>query len=110
MLRRELFTSLRSHVCARSMVRSYSSMRESTYRPKPSQRGSYANRTSESWTTSKKAGDASSGVMTIETPHLAVIYMVGAASFFFTCALWSNVDEIRRAEIVELIESKDLMD
>jgi hypothetical protein len=93
-----------------STVRSYSSMRESTYRQKPSQRGSYSNRTSASWTTGKKAADTSSAVMTVETPHLAGIYMVGAASFFFTCALWSNVDEIRRAKILELIESEDLGD
>jgi len=107
MFRRKLLTQLRSTGPAHSTFRSYS-MSESTYRQKPSRRGSYAKRASMVLSTSKNAGIPRTEVMTVETPHLAGIGLAGSAASYSICALWSNVDETRKAKIIELLESEEL--
>ena len=108
MLRRGTLTQLRKSVHMRGTTR-YWSTHESTYRPKPSQRGSYAQAAAAAarQTASDKTHTISTTRATTETPHLAWIGLAGTVSAIVLCAAWSGADETRRAQVEELINSED---
>ena len=109
MFLRQLFTQLRSPARMCNTGRSYSS-RESLYRPKSSPRGSYVHGAAARRSAGGNAGRVELDVMTVETPHLAVIGLAGAVSVISLCVLWTDVDESRRAKVMELIENENLSD